>query len=105
MRWRAEVNKHLGGNSELVDRTYLKKAIPLLNLSEDVRYPVLGALYHRPGAILRHDAVAWGYAARAAERGVAVHQKTRVMRYCGQCPLGQVKPPTAWTDGLDSRLL
>lgn len=79
MRWRAEVNQHLGVNSQLVDRAYLKKAIPLLNLSEDVRYPVLGALYHPPGAILRHDAVAWGYAARAAERGVALHQKTRVM--------------------------
>jgi sarcosine oxidase subunit beta len=79
MRWRAEVNQHLGVNSQLVDRAYLKKAIPLLNLSEDVRYPVLGALYHPPGAILRHDAVAWGYAARAAERGVALHQKTRVL--------------------------
>ena len=79
MRWRAEVNKHLGVDSELVDRTYLKKAIPLLNLSEEARYPVLGALYHPPGAILRHDAVTWGYAARAAERGVALHQKTRVV--------------------------
>ena len=28
------------------------------------RYPILGALYHPPGAIARHDAVAWGYAAR-----------------------------------------
>ncbi len=79
MRWRAEVNRHLGVKSELVDRTTLKKAIPLLNLSEEVRYPILGALYHPPGAILRHDAVAWGYAARAAERGVALHQKTRVV--------------------------
>lgn len=79
MRWRAEVNKHLGVDSELVDRAFLKKAVPLLDLSEDVRYPVLGALYHPPGAILRHDAVAWGYAARAAERGVALHQKTRVV--------------------------
>ena len=23
--------------------------------------PVLGALFHKPGAIARHDAVAWGY--------------------------------------------
>jgi sarcosine oxidase subunit beta len=42
------------------------------------RYPVLGGLWHRPGGIARHDAVAWGYARRAAERGVEIHQKTEV---------------------------
>ena len=28
--------------------------------------PILAALYHPPGAIARHDAVAWGYAIGAA---------------------------------------
>jgi len=50
-RWRAEVNKHLGIDSELVGRDELAKLCPQLNLSEDVRYPILGALYHPPGAI------------------------------------------------------
>ena len=77
-RWRAEVNKHLGVDSELVLRDDLARLIPQLNLSEDVRYPVLGALYHPPGAIARHDAVAWGYAGRAAELGVEIHQGTTV---------------------------
>lgn len=77
-RWRAEVNKHLGVNSEVVDRDDLRKLVPCMNLSEDVRYPVLGALYHPPGSIARHDAVAWGYAGRAAERGVEIHQGTEV---------------------------
>lgn len=77
-RWRAEVNKHLGVDSELVDRDDLARLLPLLNLSEEVRHPVLGALYHLPGAIARHDAVAWGYAGRAAERGVEIHQGTEV---------------------------
>ena len=77
-RWRAEVNKHLGVNSEVVDREDLKRLVPSLNLSEDVRYPIMGALYHPPGAIARHDAVAWGYAGRAAEMGIEIHQGTEV---------------------------
>ena len=77
-RWRAEVNKHLGVNSEVVYRDDLAQMVPQLNLSDEVRYPVLGALYHPPGAIARHDAVAWGYAGRAAELGVEIHQNTEV---------------------------
>ena len=41
-------------------------------------FPVLGALYHAPGAIARHDAVAWGYAREALRRGAELHQKTEV---------------------------
>ena len=77
-RWRAEVNKHLGVNSELVGREELSRLVPLLNMSEEVRHPILGALYHPPGALARHDAVAWGYAGRAQELGVEIHQETEV---------------------------
>ena len=71
-RWRAEVNKHLGVDSELVFPDEIAKICPELNLSHDVRYPIMGALYHPPGAIARHDAVAWGYARRALQMGVQV---------------------------------
>ena len=77
-RWRAEVNKHLGVDSEVVGREELARLVPLLNMSEDVRHPVLGALYHPPGALARHDAIAWGYAGRAQELGVEIHQETEV---------------------------
>src|SRR3954452_2985096 len=73
MRWRAEVNKHLGVRSELIYPDDIRKLVPSLNLSDDVRYPILGALYHEPGSIARHDAVAWGYAIGAAARGVELH--------------------------------
>ncbi len=76
MRWRAEVNKHLGVRSELIYPDDIAKLCPQLNLRDDVRYPILGALYHEPGAIARHDAVAWGYARGAAELGVEIHQQT-----------------------------
>ena len=78
MRWRAEVNKHMGVESELVLADEVAKLVPQLNMSRDVRYPILGALYHAPGSIARHDAVAWGYGGVASRRGVEIHQKTAV---------------------------
>jgi len=77
-RWRAEVNKHLGVDSEVVSVEEVARICPALNLSRDVRHPVVGALYHPPGAIARHDAVAWAYARRAAELGVELHTHTEV---------------------------
>lgn len=77
-RWRAEVNKHLGVDSRVVLPDEIAQLCPVLNLSRAVRWPILGALYHPPGAIARHDAVAWGYARGAAERGVEIHQHTEV---------------------------
>ena len=79
-RWRAEVNKHLGVSSEVIGADEVKRLCPTINISDDVRYPILGALYHPPGAIARHDAVAWGYAKEAIKRGVEVHTQTGVNR-------------------------
>ncbi len=78
MRWRAEVNKHLGVDSELVDAKAVAEALPMMDMSCNGHAPVLGALYHAPGAIARHDAVAWGYGRGASQRGVEIHQQTEV---------------------------
>jgi sarcosine oxidase, subunit beta len=79
MRWRAEVNKHFGVDSELVGPEAVKEAVPQIDLSCGGHAPILGALYHAPGAIARHDAVAWGYGRGADRRGVEIHQKTEVL--------------------------
>jgi sarcosine oxidase subunit beta len=79
MRWRAEVNKHYGVASEVVDSRSVAEAIPMMDLSCGGHLPVLGALYHAPGAIARHDAVAWGYGRGADQRGVEIHQGTQVL--------------------------
>jgi sarcosine oxidase, subunit beta len=79
MRWRAEVNKHYGVTSEAVDAQAVQAAIPMMDLSCGGHAPVLGALYHAPGAIARHDAVAWGYGRGADRRGVEIHQRTEVL--------------------------
>lgn len=77
-RWRAEVNKHLGVDSEVVGPEFIKQRVPEMDLTCGHNMPVVGALYHPPGAISRHDGVAWGYARGAAQRGVHVHQGTEV---------------------------
>ena len=78
MRWRAEVNKLQGVDSEVVDPTEAKRLAPPLDVSPATRYPILGALYHPPGGIIRHDAVVWGYARAADALGVRIHQHTEV---------------------------
>jgi sarcosine oxidase subunit beta len=78
MRWRAEVNKHFGIDSELVGPDEVKRACPRIDLSCGGNHPICGALYHAPGSIVRHDAVAWGYARRASQLGVDIFQQTAV---------------------------
>ena len=78
-RWRAEVNQHLGIDSKLVGPEFVKRMVPEIDLTcGGHQPPIHGALYHPPGAIARHDAVAWGYARGADRRGVEIHQRTGV---------------------------
>lgn len=77
-KWRANMNRHLGVESKFINCREIAELCPSINLSAAARYPILGALYHPPGAIARHDAVAWGYAARAAEQGTAIFPHTEV---------------------------
>ena len=79
MRWRAEVNKLGGVDSGLIGPGEIKKMVPSLDTSDHPRYPILGALYHPPGGIVRHDAVVWGYARAADHMGVEMHQRTEVL--------------------------
>jgi sarcosine oxidase, subunit beta len=78
MRERAEVNKLLGIDSEVVDPEELAKLCPQLDLGPHQTWPIMGALYHGPGGIIRHDAVVWGFARGADRGGVEIHQGTEV---------------------------
>ncbi len=78
MRWRAEVNRHLGVDSEVVDPAFIRNACPEIDLECGHQSRIHGALYHPPGAIARHDAVAWAFARGAGRRGVEIHQQTPV---------------------------
>ena len=77
-RWRAEMNKEFGVQSELVDLDEVRRLVPILNTKDDVRYPILAGLWHKDGGTARHDAVVWGYAKNACDLGVELHQLTEV---------------------------
>lgn len=78
MRWRAEVNKHVGVESYVVGPDEISKACPQLDISCSGQAPILGALFHAPGSVARHDGVAWGYARGADHMGVEIFQNTEV---------------------------
>jgi len=78
-RWRAGVNQRLGVDSEIVGPAFIKDRLPDIDLTcGGHQAPIYGALYHPPGAIARHDAVAWAYARGADRLGAEIHQKTQV---------------------------
>lgn len=78
MRRRAEVNQVQGIDSRYLEPSEISKICPHLDLSDHPRYPIMGALYHPPGGIIRHDAVVWGYAHHADRMGAHIHQLTEV---------------------------
>ena len=78
LRVRAEANQVLGVDSTIIGPEQIKKLVPALDTSERPRYPVLAALYHPAGGIIRHDAVIWGYARQAVRMGVQIHPHTEV---------------------------
>jgi sarcosine oxidase subunit beta len=75
---RAEVNRLNGIDSRLVYPGEIERLAPAMNLSREATFPVLGALYHPPGGIIRHDAVVWGLARGADRGGVEIHPHTEV---------------------------
>jgi sarcosine oxidase subunit beta len=77
-RERALLNQALGVDTVFVLPDQISELCPQLDLSGGGKRPVLGAAYHAPGAIIRHDAVVWGYASAAQRLGVHVHQGVEV---------------------------
>jgi len=78
MQERAEVNRLLGIDSSVVTPEEIRELCPQLDLSDRPAYPIMGALYHPPGGIIRHDAVVWAFARGADRLGVEIHPYTEV---------------------------
>ena len=78
LRIRAEANEVLGIKSSMIGPKEIKELVPRLDMSSRPRYPILAALYHPPGGILRHDAVVWGYAREIDRMGVEIYPHTEV---------------------------
>jgi sarcosine oxidase subunit beta len=118
MQERAEVNKLLGIDSSVILPPRIAELCPELDLSNRPAYPVVGALYHPPGGIIRHDAVVWGFARAVDRRGVEIHQGTEVTGFerngdritavetnRGRVECGQVVSATAGWSSLVGRLV
>ena len=75
---RVNANRLNGIDGEVVTPERIKEIAPLINISRDSRYPILGASWQPRGGTARHDAVAWGYARGADALGVDLIQETEV---------------------------
>lgn len=74
-RGNAMINQ--GDDAILLDREGVRDHLPYLDF-ENTRFPIYGGLYHSRGGTARHDAVAWGYARGADQRGVDIIQNCEV---------------------------
>ena len=75
---RHNANRLQGVTLEFLSPEQVKQFCPIINISPNVRYPVLGASLQRNAGVARHDAVAWGYARGADAHGVDIIQNCEV---------------------------
>lgn len=71
-------NRLNGIDNEWLTPEQAQEFCPPLDISRSARYPINGAALQRRGGTARHDAVAWGYARAAADRGVHIIQNCEV---------------------------
>jgi len=75
---RCEANRLNGIDAEWLDADQVKEVCPIINVSDNIRYPVLGATYQPRAGIAKHDHVAWAFARKADELGVDLIQDCEV---------------------------
>ena len=66
-----------GADAMVLGPDEIRKMCPYLD-HENARFPITGALWQPRGGTVRHDAVAWGYARGADQRGVDIIQNCEV---------------------------
>ncbi|MGZ4109694.1 MAG: sarcosine oxidase subunit beta family protein [Actinomycetota bacterium] len=75
---RVHANRLNGIDAEWLTPDQVREVCPIVNVSPDLRYPVMGATLQRRGGVARHDQVAWAYATRASELGVDIVEHAEV---------------------------
>ena len=74
---RGNAMKLAGADAELLDEDGVRQICPFLDF-ENARFPIKGGLAQKRGGTVRHDAVAWGYARGADNKGVDIIQNCEV---------------------------
>ncbi len=72
------LNKAYGVETHILTPDEVQKRCPLVDLTGGGELPVIGASYHPPGSLARHDSVVWAYAVAAQRLGVHVHEGAEV---------------------------
>ena len=75
---RVNANRLNGVDGEWLEPDEVKKVCPIVNVSPDVRYPVMGATYQPRAGIAKHDHVAWALARACDAMGVDLIQHCEV---------------------------
>ncbi|WP_300443232.1 sarcosine oxidase subunit beta family protein [uncultured Mameliella sp.] len=74
---RGNAMRNQGDDAELLTPEQVRDKVPYLDF-DNGRFPIYGGLWHARGGTARHDAVAWGYARGADQRGVDLIQNCEV---------------------------
>ena len=75
---RANAMRLGGAEASILNRREIVERVPGIDLDRNARFPVSGALLQPAGGVVRHDAVAWGFARSASARGIHVQQNCPV---------------------------
>jgi sarcosine oxidase subunit beta len=78
MNRRVNALRHAGVASELLNPAQARELLPLLREQSAAGRRLFGGFIQRRGGVVRHDAVAWGYARAANARGVDIIQDCEV---------------------------
>ncbi len=74
---RGNAMRMAGADAILLDANGVRELCPYLDFDHS-RFPIRGGLWQQRGGTVRHDAVAWGYARGADQRGVDILQNCEV---------------------------
>jgi len=75
---RANAMRLSGARAEVLSPQEIESLEPSINLHTKSRFPVSGGLFQPDGGVVRHDAVAWGFARSAGRAGIDIVQNCGV---------------------------
>jgi sarcosine oxidase subunit beta len=78
---RVNANRLNGIDAEWLTADEVKAFCPIVNISPEVRYPIIGGTLQRRGGIAKHDYVAWAFARKADAMGVDLIQNCEVIGF------------------------
>lgn len=75
---RVNANALNGVDAYFLTPEEVKEVCPIINIGDDIRYPIMGATYQPRAGIAKHDHVAWAFARRCDQLGVDLIQNCEV---------------------------